>query len=229
MNTCSYALKKLLEDMTFYIDFVKPKNGEIKICVQLTDTKECATLVLGNNPRVIEGCSKDSDVKVSMKAQILTKILDGKADAFALTARGKASETRPIEIEVLNKERIEEIWEVGKTLLTYFFIPGKIKVRYLKPDLAGYAHGAHPIPLVYWNGLRSSWILVKKGEILNKEGERDPWPQLFIILEGKGKGIIGNEKIEVEPNMAIYIPKNTIHQLIAEEDLKIIWLAWQAW
>lgn len=138
-------------------------------------------------------------------------------------------EERPIEFEIYKKEHMKEIWEVGKGLLTYFFVPGKIKIKRLKPELAGCAHGAHPIPLTYWDGLRSSWILVKKGEVLNKQGEKDPWPQLFIVLEGKGKGIVGDKEVAVEPNMVVYIPKNVIHQIIAEEDVKVIWLAWQAW
>jgi len=70
---------------------------------------------------------------------------------------------------------------------------------------------------------------VKKGEILNKEGEKDPWPQLFIVLEGRGKGIVGDTEFEVEPKTVVYIPKGTTHQLIAEEDIKLIWLARQAW
>jgi len=155
--------------------------------------------------------------------------LTQKADAFALAARARMDEKRPVEFEIFKKEHTKEISEVGKALLTYFFAPGRIKIKQLKPELAGQAHGAHPIPLVYWNGLRSSWMLVKKGEILNKEGEKDPCPQLFIVLEGRGKGIVGDTEFEVEPKTGVYIPKNTVHQLIAEEDIKLIWLAWQAW
>lgn len=228
MNECSQILGKLLEEAVFYMDLIKPPEGEIKICVELADIRETATLVLGDKPKVIEGCVGGSDGKISMKKQVLTNILEGKADAFALAARARMDETRPIEFEIYKKERMKELGEVGKVLLTYFFVPGKIKVKYLSPELAGHAHGAHPIPLVYWNGLRSSWIIVKKGEILNKEEEKDPWPQLFIVLEGKGKGIVGDKEFEVKSDMVFYIPKNTIHQLIAEEDIKVIWLAWQA-
>jgi mannose-6-phosphate isomerase-like protein (cupin superfamily) len=229
MNECMKVLETLLEDAEFYMDLIKPTEGEMKICVELTDTGETATLILGDTPEVSEGCVEDADGKVSMKNQVLTNILMQKADAFALAARARMDEKRPVEFEIFKKEHTKEILEVGKALLTYFFAPGRIKIKQLKPELAGQAHGAHPIPLVYWNGLRSSWILVKKGEILNKEGEKDPWPQLFIVLEGRGKGIVGDTESEVEPNMVIYIPKNTIHQLIAEEDIKLIWLAWQAW
>lgn len=229
MNECAEILEKLLDDAELYMEFIKPHRGEMKICVELADTGDTATLVLGNKPQVTEGCIEGSDGKISMKKQVLKNILEGKADAFALAARARMDEERPIEFEIYKKEHMKEIWEVGKALLTYFFVPGKIKIKRLKPELAGCAHGAHPIPLTYWDGLRSSWILVKKGEVLNKQGEKDPWPQLFIILEGKGKGIVGDKEFEVEPNMVVYIPKDIIHQIIAEEDVKVIWLAWQAW
>jgi len=229
MNECAKVLETLLEDAEFYMDLIKPTEGELKICVELTDTGEAATLILGDEPEVSEGCVEDADGKVSMKNEVLTNILMRKADAFALAARARMDEKRPVEFEIFKKERAKEIWEVGKAFLTYFFVPGRIKIKQLKPGLAGQAHGAHPIPLAYWNGFRSSWILMKKGEILNKEEEKDPWPQLFIVLEGRGKGIVGDTQFEVEPKMVVYIPKNTIHQLIAEEDMNVIWLAWQAW
>ena len=229
MNECVKVLETLLEDAEFYMDLIKPTEGELKICVELTDTGETATLILGDEPEVSEGCVEDADGKVSMENEVLTNILMRKADAFALAARARMDEKRPVEFEIFKKERAKEIWEVGKAFLTYFFVPGRIKIKQLKPGLAGQAHGAHPIPLAYWNGFRSSWILVKKGEILNKEEEKDPWPQLFIVLEGRGKGIVGDTQFEAEPKMVVYIPKNTIHQLIAEEDMNVIWLAWQAW
>ena len=229
MNECVKVLETLLEDAEFYMDLIKPTEGELKICVELTDTGEAATLILGDEPEVSEGCVEDADGKVSMENEVLTNILMRKADAFALAARARMDEKRPVEFEIFKKERAKEIWEVGKAFLTYFFVPGRIKIKQLKPGLAGQAHGAHPIPLAYWNGFRSSWILVKKGEILNKEEEKDPWPQLFIVLEGRGKGIVGDTQFEAEPKMVVYIPKNTIHQLIAEEDMNVIWLAWQAW
>ncbi|MBS7637924.1 cupin domain-containing protein [Candidatus Bathyarchaeota archaeon] len=89
---------------------------------------------------------------------------------------------------------------------------------------AGEAHGAHPIPLVYWNGLRSSWYLVKAGETLKREGETDPWPQMFIVLKGRVK--VHEEEFEIEPKMAIHIPKDCTHQIAAEEDVELIWISW---
>ncbi len=220
-------IKKLLEDVSLYEDLLIIDKSEIRAGFELIDTGETATLVLGDKASVIEG-SANPDFKVSMDSQTFWRIIHGKADAFALAGRARPDEARPIEFEVYNKERSKEVWETIKALLTYFFTPGKIKIKNLHPELAGQAHGAHPIPLVYWNGLRFSWFLVKTGEILNEEGEKDPYPQMFIILEGKGKAIIGNEEFKIKPKTAIYVPRNCVHQIIAKEDAELIWLAWQA-
>jgi len=228
MNTCFQILKQLLRDSHLYMDLINIANQETRVCVKLPDTLESATLVVAKEMKVLEG-SVNPDVTIIMTSTVLNDVAEGKADAFALAGRGRADEKRSIEYEIHTKERVKEIWEVGKALLTYFFIPGKIKIRSLSLEQAGYAHGAHPIPLVYWDGIRYSWIFVKAGETLNKEGEKDPWPQTFVILEGKGKAVIGDETFQVEPEKAIYVPTKSIHQITAEEDMKLLWLAWKAW
>jgi mannose-6-phosphate isomerase-like protein (cupin superfamily) len=220
------AVKKLLEDVSLYEDLLLVHKGIMKAGVELVDTDETATLTLADKASVVAGLV-DPDFKISMESQTFWRIMQGKADAFALAGRARSDEARPIEFQVYNKERGKEAWETIRALLTYFFTPRKIKVKRLHLELAGEAHGAHPIPLVYWNGLRYSWYLVKNGEILNKEREKTPYPQMFIIIKGKGKVIIGNEEFEIKPKTAVYIPRNSVHQIIAKEDVELIWLGWQ--
>lgn len=227
MNKFANAIRKLLEETSLYADLLVPSEGEIRACIELLDTGDVATLILSDKASVVDGSARP-DFKISMSNQTFREITQGKADAFALAGRARPDEVRPIEFEVYNKERNKEVWDIIKAFLTYLFTPGKVKVKNLRPEFAGQAHGAHPIPLVYWNGLRYSWFLVKSGEILNKEGEKDPWPQMFMIIEGKGKAIIGGQEFRVKPKTAIYIPRNCVHQIIAEQDVELIWLAWQA-
>jgi len=216
----------LLKEVLLYLDLIKTNKDEIRVSVELLDTGEVATLTLGDKIEVVNGFV-NPDCKIIMKRQVLKSIVEGRVDAFALAGRGRADEVRPIEFEIYNKERSKEIWETVRALLTYFFIPGRIKVRNLRPELAGYAHGAHPIPILYWNELRFAWYIVKAGEVINKEKTKDPWPQMFIILKGKGKAIIHDEQFEIKPNTVIYIPRNSIHQITAEEDVELFWMAWQ--
>ena len=220
-------LQKLLNDASLYMPLLNPNTEMVRACIELTDSGETATVIFNDNPKVVKGCV-NPDFKILMSRETFRKIIEGTADAYALAGRSRADETRPIEFEICNKEKEEELWEVIKAMLTFFFLPSRIKIRKLTPALAGEAHGANPIPLVYWNGLRSAWYYIQEGKILNGEGEKDPWPQLFIILKGKGKAIIGIKEIDIEPGVAIYVPPNSIHQIMAENDIELIWIAWKA-
>jgi len=219
-------LKGLLEKAELYMDQILPEE-EIRFCIDLVDTGERVTLVLKDEPEVLAG-SVEPDARLYMERHIFDGILQGEADIFSLIARARITDTRPVEFEVYDEGKAQEIWEVGKAFLTYFFTPGRVKVKRLAPELAGEAHGAHPIPLVYWDGMRSSWIHMRAGELLNEEGERDPWPQLFVIQRGTGSALIGEEEFSVEPNTVVYVPVDAIHQVRAETDIELIWLAWKA-
>ena len=94
------------------------------------------------------------------------------ADAFALAGRSHIKEKRPIDFELLDQKRFPEIMETIKGLATFFLNPGKIKTKQLQLNLAGEAHGARPIPIVYWKGLRYAWYHIPADSILNEDGER---------------------------------------------------------
>ena len=219
-------MKRVIAEAELYMDLIVPED-ELRFCFELVDTGEAATIVLKEEPEVVEG-SIDPDARLFTTRPVFDSILRGEADIFSLAARAKMTDVRPVNFEIFTEEKAVLIWEVGKAMLTYLFTPGRVKVKILAPELAGEAHGAHPIPLVYWNGMRSSWIYLKKGEVLNVEGEKDPWPQLFVILKGQGRAIIGDEEFDVEPNRVVYVPMNSVHQLRAVSDIELIWLAWMA-
>ncbi len=219
-------IKRIINEAELYMDLIVPED-ELRACFELVDTGEAVTVVLKEEPEVVEG-PIDPDARFFTTRPVFDSILRGEADIFSLTARAKMTDVRPVNFEILTEEKAALIWEVGKAMLTYLFTPGKVKVKSLAPELAGEAHGAHPIPLVYWDGMRSSWIYLKRGEVLNVEGERDPWPQLFVILKGRGRAIIGDEEFDVDPNMVVYIPMSSVHQVEALTDIELIWLAWMA-
>jgi len=219
-------MKRVIAEAELYMDLIVPED-ELMVCFELVDSGEAVTIVLKEEPEVVEG-SIDPDARLFMTRPVFDSILSGEADIFSLTARAKMTDVRPVNFEIFTEEKATLIWEVGKAMLTYLFTPGRVKVKRLAPALAGEAHGVHPIPLVYWNGMRSSWIYLKRGEVLNVEGEKDPWPQLFVILKGRGRALIGGEEFDVEPNRVVYVPVNSVHQLRAVSDIELIWLAWMA-
>lgn len=213
-----------MEDCELYEELFK-MVGEARIALLLTDPEESATLVFGEGGIEVIEDLEEPDILLRMERPIFETILKGEADFGALLSRASSSKERLIGLEVLNPERIEALEALRAILL--FFTPGRVKRKKLRAELAGEAHGGHPIPLLYWNGVRVAWYLVKEGATLNPEGERDPYPQLFILLNGKGRLRLEEGEIGLEPNTAIYIPPNSLHQLKALEDLKLLWIAWQ--
>lgn len=221
------GLCKLTEDAVHYMDLMTLEDEEIRIELSLIDSEEKATLVVGRGIKTLEG-SVDPDVRLTMEKKIYEDIIAGDADFGALIGRSRMSEARPIDGEFLKPDKASAAMEVIKTMMTVFFTPGRIKVKRLRKELAGEAHGAHPIPLVYHDDLRYAWYAIKKGEVLNEAGEADPYPQVVVILKGEGVMLIGDEKLDLEPQMVAYIPKDVLHQIEASEDVEILWLAWQA-
>jgi hypothetical protein len=116
--------------------------------------------------------------------------------------------------------------ETMKALMTVFCTPGRVKVRAIRKELAGDAHGAHPIPLVYWQGIRAAWYHVGPRETLNEEGERDMYPQCVIPLEGRGVLMLEQENPTLEPGNAYYVPPGSIHKVRTKAGLTLLWLAW---
>jgi mannose-6-phosphate isomerase-like protein (cupin superfamily) len=89
-------------------------------------------------------------------------------------------------------------------------------------------HGAYAIPMFYHSGFRSAWYQLDKGDKLNNEGDTNPFPQAFIIIEGQGYAKIGEIVQEVTAGKAYYIPPGSDHILWTEDEspLQLIYLAW---
>lgn len=218
-------MRRLVKEMDLYKDLTRLEGDEVRISIALDDAEE-ATMVIGDEIQIIER-SEDPDLRLTMERAVFDEILKSDADFGALISRAKMSDVRPINFQVLKPDRVSAAFETLKALMTTFFTSGTVKVKDLKAALAGEAHGAHPIPLVYWDGIRFAWYMVKKGEVLNEEGERDPYPQVLVILQGRGTVTIDENKLELRPNTAIYVPVNSVHQIRAEEDVEALWFAWK--
>ena len=224
MVTLVDGLNRLISESKAYADEFRCEEP-INIEINLTDTQESAILSIHQD--ITLGKEASPDLKLYMTQETFNRILYGEADFGAMIGRSKLSEKRPIDFEILNPAKANKIIGVLYPLMTMFFTPGSVKVKNLNKSMAGEAHGAHPIPLVYWNGIRYAWYHIGKGETLNEAGEKDSYPQTFQILKGAGKAIIGETAIEIHPGQSIYIPANLEHKVKAYEDIDLLWLAWK--
>ena len=219
-----YGLNQLISDASDYIEQIST-GEQISVEVNLKDENETVTLQINEGITVQNG-SHSPDARILMNKTVFDKILTGEADFGALIGRSKYSDKRPIDFEIINTNKTNQIMTRLYNLMTVFFTPGKPKIKKLTRSLAGDAHGAHPIPLVYGDGIRSGWYTIDPGETLNESGEKDPYPQLFVVIKGRGEAQIGDTRITLEPDSAIYIPLNTSHSITALKTMQLLWLAW---
>jgi len=219
-------LKRLVADAELYREQLRQEE-EIRVVITFTDTGEEATIIVGDKLSVSEGADSP-DLRLTLESQTFQRIMDGEADFSALIGRSKASDVRPINFQLLDLEKATTTVEVMKALMTFFFIPGRVKAKRLLRGLAGEAHGARPIPLVYHEGVRFAWYSIGKGEVLNEAGEKDPYPQFVTITKGHGRLILEDETIPLEPSIGVFIPANSPHKIEAQEDIEAFWLAWKA-
>ncbi len=228
MSDLIHTLLQLLDDAELYLDLLHATEIPISVGFELKDTQETATMIIEKETiEIVDGMNNPA-FKFLLTQDILDKAMNGEVDLLALGGRSKLSDTRPVDFEFIDKDRINESMEVIYRLGVYYLLPGTVKARRMKVELAGSAHGAKPIPLVYWKDLRSAWYHLDKGSILNIEGERDPYPQAFILLNGSGRLVLEDIEIQLIPRTTYYIPRNSMHQVHAEDDLELIWLAWDA-
>jgi len=220
-------LVRLVDDIELYADLLRVSESPVRVGFELTDTGERATLVIADSLTVEEG-AENPTLRLILTRELLERALRGEVDLFALAGRSRMDEKRPVDFEFTDRERVRESMECLYRLATFFLIPGRVKTRALRVDLAGTAHGARPIPLVYWRNLRTAWYHVPSGSVLNEAGETDPWPQAFIVLRGSGQMVIGNFELDIEPQRVYYVPRNITHQIRAADDVELIWLAWDA-
>jgi mannose-6-phosphate isomerase-like protein (cupin superfamily) len=220
-------LQQLLQDSQLYLDVFHVSNKAISAGVELTDTGEKATLVVTESLQLEEGLTDPAFV-ITMTSNLLHKALLGEVDLFALGSRSHIDDKKPVDFTFLDKSRIKESIELIYRLGVFFFVPGLVKFRRINLELAGIAHGANPIPLIYWNDLRTAWYHIPEGLVLNEAGEKDPYPQAFIVLRGNELLVLGNQKLAIQPGTTYYIPRDSTHQIHADEAVELIWIAWNA-
>jgi mannose-6-phosphate isomerase-like protein (cupin superfamily) len=60
--------------------------------------------------------------------------------------------------------------------------------------------------MFYHTGFRSGWYQIEMGEKLNDEGDTNPFPQAFVIVQGVGYAKIGEITQDVGAGIAYFIP-----------------------
>ena len=168
-------------------------------------------------------------VTLSMSKETLDKINDGIWTATTAVAQSKASDPTPINIRFAPGLSLAKLEEEMLFFMDHFINWRQPETFDLGLEHTRPAHGGHVIPLHYGRGFRSGWCVIKKGEKVNSEGEKNPFPQMIIGLKGTAFIEINGKSYKFLTGQCVFIPPNSTHKIWNEDDEPAvgIMMAWQ--
>jgi mannose-6-phosphate isomerase-like protein (cupin superfamily) len=179
---------------------------------------------------------KGEHAKIILTAYLKTYRRLHSGELNPLTAAGRASITEPAELDFLLESgmTLRNIdWNYAYFTLINFLNRhphNKVKLGKVHSKIV---HGGNVVGMYYSPGFRSAWYHIAKGQMLNEDGEKDPFHQSFTIISGNGYAKLGNDIFLINENEAYYIRPNLEHKIWTENEdgITLIWNAWgkEAW
>lgn len=104
--------------------------------------------------------------------------------------------------------------------LTHFFTRGVPEITRFGVGNSLETHGAQMTALHFMKGFRIGYFTMQPEQTVNADPRLQfgQMPNLFIITRGRGVGHLGDEKIELEPGMSVYVAPFVRHEFTAVGD-----------
>jgi mannose-6-phosphate isomerase-like protein (cupin superfamily) len=170
------------------------------------------------SPRVSlnEGTPSEPTFFFFMDSATLTKLDRGELNARTAMGRARHSDPVPMDIDPTDEGFVwtDSVSQQVDAVANHFFVRGQPEIVSFNRNASRVIHGAHAVLLYYYPGLRSVWYQVAPGQHINKE-ERDqsnPFPSLFIFLEGRGMARIGGVETEVVGGTSMLVRPGVRHE-----------------
>ncbi len=184
--------------------------------------------------QVVRGENPQAKIVVTGTLDTYNKVYTGQLNGMTALARASIHNPAPLDFILKNDMRISDLNmnDLYFVAVNFFNVHPHNKVL-LGRDYARKVHGGYAVGLYYSVGYRSAFYNVQKGETINEAGEQDPWHQSFIIIEGQGTALLGQDTVVLKANEAYYIKPGIFHKVWtdSEEGISLIWSAWgqEAW
>lgn len=212
-----------------------PRDYTDTLDFHLQDSDESWYITLSQgNYQVIRGENPRAKAVVTGSYETYKRVFSGELNGMTAVARASIHHPAPLDFILKNDTQISDL----NMNDVYFFIANFFNVHphnkvLLGREHARKVHGGHAVGLYYSTGYRSAYYNIKKGEMINEAGEKDPWHQSFIIVEGQGLALLGQDTVALKAHEAYYIKPNSYHKVWtdSEEGISLIWSAWgkEAW
>ena len=222
---------KLLKEMAAVFREKIDEQFSVIVQFEFIDTNESWYVIVEKDRKVTvhKGPHEKARYFFTTTIDTLRLIRVEKLDAMTAASKATGADHAPLDLKLA--DGLDFTPDVRKQLYTFFqhfFNPTVPEKKLLGEEYSRLVHGGHVIALYYYPGFRSAWYLLKNGDQLNEPGDTNPFPQAFIIIEGKGYAKIGDKTIHINARESYYIPPNSDHIVWTEKDesLVLIWLAW---
>ena len=146
----------------------------------------------------------------------LGKLDRGELNARTAMGRARHGDPVPMDIDPTDEGFVwtDSVSRTVDAVANHFFLRGQPEIIPFHRDVSRVIHGAHAVLLHYSAGFRSVWYQVDPGQHVNKEerDQRNPFPSLFIFLEGRGMGRIGGVETEILGGTSVLIQPGVAHE-----------------
>lgn len=220
--------EKILRD--FVADYMKTNqlpDNPVTFGMRITAPQESLwtiTIDPGQSPpvKLSQGLPEVPTFMGKTDLETLNKIYRGEINALTAAGRARMSDKTPFDFEFIHGFQPDPDF-MGDVMLPvgfHFFSRGRPEIIPFGEEYSRFIHGGNAVIFYYQKGLRTGWYQVEKGMTINEDLDDavNPFPTLFVFIEGKGKGRLGDKTIILEKGMSVFVPAGMIHQFWTEHE-----------
>jgi mannose-6-phosphate isomerase-like protein (cupin superfamily) len=146
--------------------------------------------------------------------EVLDLIASGTVNAGTASMQSFGSDQVGVEIEAMDGFEMNAGAEGAMYLaLSHFWTKGVPEITSFGRDESLPTHGAAAVSLHTMKGYRIAWFSIGPEEAANEDPrlEEGQVPNLFIVTSGRGRALLADREVEIEPGMSVFVPPYTRH------------------
>lgn len=151
----------------------------------------------------------------------LRKVAAGELNALTAMAKEWSTDFAPFDIDAMPGFQPDGAFVALVVPLSFHFWTRGFPERVpFGEGLTRESHGANVTIFYYQPGLRSAWVMIQKGEHVNKEArsQTNPFPSMLIGLKGKCDAKIGGKQTALGGGEMMFIPAKVTHEFWNDRD-----------
>ncbi|MBC2839386.1 cupin domain-containing protein [Robiginitalea sp. SC105] len=148
--------------------------------------------------------------------EILEKIFTGVLTASTAAAKSTGADYVAFDVEDMEGFRsTQQHTALSYLTMEHFWKRSPVEVTRFARESSLPSHGAQIVSLYTMKDKRIGWFTLGQEEAANADRglDKSQVPNLFIIIKGRGKAEIGEEHIDLEPGMSVFVAPYMKHIL----------------